>query len=190
MMLRGIGCGEGKSGSRGSKRGLGNGPIAKAGFFFFLSSFKLFLLHWGIANQGLLQWLSGKESACNAGDAGSIPGSGRSPRRWTQQPTLVFLSEESHGQRSLAGYSPQGRKESHMTEATEHAHIANQGFPSGASGKEPAFQCRRCKRHRFDPWVWKIPLEEVMATHSSILAWRNPWAGEPGGLQSIGLQTV
>lgn len=50
MMLRGIGCGEGKSGSRGSKRGLGNGPIAKAGFFFFLSSFKLFLLHWGIAN--------------------------------------------------------------------------------------------------------------------------------------------
>ena len=30
------------------------------------------------------------------------------------------------------------------------------------------------------------PLEEGMATHSSILAWRIPWAEEPGGLQSIG----
>ena len=34
------------------------------------------------------------------------------------------------------------------------------------------------------------PLEEGMATHSSILAWRIPWTVEPGWLQSIGLQTV
>ena len=35
------------------------------------------------------------------------------------------------------------------------------------------------------------PLEEEgMATHSSILAWRIPWAEEPGGLQSIGSQRV
>ena len=34
------------------------------------------------------------------------------------------------------------------------------------------------------------PLEEGMATHSSILAWRIPWAEEPGGLQSMGLQRV
>ena len=33
-------------------------------------------------------------------------------------------------------------------------------------------------------------LEEGMATHSSILAWRIPWTEEPGGLQSIGLQRV
>ena len=39
---------------------------------------------------------------------------------------------------------------------------------------------------RFDPWVWKIPLEKEMATHSSILAWRMPWTGEPGGLLSFG----
>jgi len=32
------------------------------------------------------------------------------------------------------------------------------------------------------------PLEEGMATHSSILAWRIPWTEEPGGLQSMGLQ--
>ena len=34
------------------------------------------------------------------------------------------------------------------------------------------------------------PLEEGMATHSSILAWRSPWTEEPGGLQSTGLQRV
>ena len=30
---------------------------------------------------------------------------------------------------------------------------------------------------------WEVPLEEEMATHSSILAWRIPWTEEPGGLQ-------
>ena len=34
------------------------------------------------------------------------------------------------------------------------------------------------------------PLEEAMATHSSILAWRNTWTEEPGGLQSMGSQRV
>ena len=33
------------------------------------------------------------------------------------------------------------------------------------------------------------PLEEGMATHSSVLAWKIPWTEEPGGLQSMGLQT-
>ena len=36
---------------------------------------------------------------------------------------------------------------------------------------------------------WKDPLEEGMATHCSFLAWRIPWAEEPGGLQSTGLQS-
>ena len=34
---------------------------------------------------------------------------------------------------------------------------AQLGFPSGTSGKEPACQCRRHKRHRFDPWVGRSP---------------------------------
>ena len=34
------------------------------------------------------------------------------------------------------------------------------------------------------------PLEEGMATHSSILAWKIPWTEEPGGLQSMGLQRI
>ena len=37
---------------------------------------------------------------------------------------------------------------------------------------------------------WEDPLEEGMATHSSILAWKIPWTEEPGGLQSIELQRV
>ena len=41
-------------------------------------------------------------------------------------------------------------------------------------------------------WSWgpEDPLEEEMATHSSILAWEIPWTEEPGGLQSMGLQNV
>ena len=37
---------------------------------------------------------------------------------------------------------------------------------------------------------WEGPLEEEMATHSSILAWKVPWTKEPGGLQYMGLQRV
>ena len=38
--------------------------------------------------------------------------------------------------------------------------------------------------------VWEDPLEEGMEIHSSILTWSIPWIEEPGGLQSIGLQSV
>ena len=36
---------------------------------------------------------------------------------------------------------------------------------------------------------WEDPLEKAMATHSNILAWRIPWTEEPGGLQSMGMQS-
>ena len=57
-----------------------------------------------------------KASACNAGDPGSIPGSGRPPGRRKWQSTPVFLPAESHGGRSLVGYNPLSRKESDSTE--------------------------------------------------------------------------
>ena len=41
----------------------------------------------------------------------------------------------------------------------------------------------------FNPWVWKMPCEKGMATHSSILAWRIPWTEKLGRLQSMGLQS-
>ena len=40
------------------------------------------------------------------------------------------------------------------------------------------------------PLGWEDPLEEGMAAHASILAWRIPWTEEPGGLQSMGSQRV
>ena len=74
-------------------------------------------------------------------------------RAW--QPTSVFLPGESHGLRSLAGYSPWGHKESDTTERS-----------------------------------LRDPLEEEMATHFSILAWRIPWTEEPGRLWPIRSQGV
>ena len=74
-------------------------------------------------------------------------------RQW--HPTPVLLPGESHGRRSLVGYSPWGHKESDTTEPL-HFH---------ALGKE-------------------------MATHSSVLAWRVPGTGQPGGLPSMGSHRV
>ena len=58
----------------------------------------------------------GKGSACNVGDPGSIPESGRSPGEGNGSPLQHSCLEKSHGRRSLIGYSPWGRKESDMTE--------------------------------------------------------------------------
>ena len=78
-------------------------------------------------------------------------------RKW--QPAPVFLPGEFHGQRSLVGYSPRGRKESDTTERLHfHFHFH--------------------------------ALEKEMATHSSVLAWRIPGMGEPGGLPSLGSHRV
>ena len=76
-------------------------------FFFFPPLLNL--------QKGLPMWLSGKESPCQCKRhrfetwVGKIPWN----RKW--QPTLVLLPGRSHGQRSLVGCSPWGRKESDMT---------------------------------------------------------------------------
>ena len=57
-----------------------------------------------------------KESACNAGDLGSIPELGRSPGGRHGNPLKYSCLENPHGQRSLAGYSPCGQKEPDKTE--------------------------------------------------------------------------
>ena len=64
----------------------------------------------------LLQAQMVKESACNAGDLGSIPGLGRSPGEGHGNPLQYSCLENPHGQRSLVGYSPWGHKELDMTE--------------------------------------------------------------------------
>ena len=54
------------------------------------------------------------------------------------------------------------------------------GLPKWLNGKEST-----CQEARVQSMGQEDPLEEEMATHSSILAWRIPWTEEPGGLQFI-----
>ena len=100
---------------------------------------------------GFLSSSAGKESTCDAGDSGSIPGSGSSPGEGI-------------------GYPLQYPWASLVAQTVKNP---------------PAMQ---------DSWVlslgWEDPLEEGMATHSSILAWRIPETGEPDGLLSTGLHRV
>ena len=56
--------------------------------------------------------------------------------------------------------------------------------------KKICLQCRRHRRHVFNPWVGKTTWRKKMAADSSILARKFPWTEEPGGLQSLGSQTV
>ena len=64
----------------------------------------------------------GKESTCNVGDLGSIRGLGRCPGGGHGNSLQYSCLENPHGQRSLASCSPQGHKESDMTERLSTAH--------------------------------------------------------------------
>ena len=72
----------------------------------------LMLLQGIMFSYGTSLWLTWKESACNAGDPGSITGSGRSPGEGNGNPLQYSYLQNPHGQRSLVGYSPRGHKES------------------------------------------------------------------------------
>ena len=98
---------------------------------------------------------AGKESPCNAEDLGSIPGLGRSHGEGNSYP-LQYSGLENSGL---------GRKELDTTER-----LSLWGFPGGSDGKESA-----CNMEDLGLIPgWEDPLEEGMATHSSILAWRIP----------------
>ena len=70
--------------------------------------------------EGLLRWLSGKESACQCRRCRFEPWVGKIPWSRELQPTPVLLPGEFHGQRILVGCSSQGHKESDMTEVIKH----------------------------------------------------------------------
>ena len=63
------------------------------------------------------------------------------------------------------------------------------GFPDGSAVKNPPVM-----QETWEMWVQSLgredPLEEEMATHSSIVAWKIQWTEQPGGLQSMGSQRV
>ena len=104
-----------------------------------------------VISEGFPDSSTGKKSACNARDPGSIPGLRRSPREGI-------------------GYPLQFSWVSLVAQMVKNL---------------PAVQ---------EIWLrslgWEDPLEEGMATHSSILAWRIPGTGEPGKLESMRLQRV
>ena len=67
--------------------------------------------------------------------------------------------------------------------------LSSRGLPGGSAVKNlPAMQ--ESQETQIQSLGGEDPLEEDMATHSSIFAWKKPWTEEPGGLQSIGLQRV
>ena len=146
-------------------------------------------------SRGLPQWLGNKESSCNArdaGDMGSTPGSGRSPRGGNGNPLQYSRLEnpmdrgawwvpwtgESHGQRS-----PWGLKESDTTERLS-MHVLLQspqcqrslhqhpGFPSGSdsghfwaqsAGQDyPDATCHPSRPHLQGTELWKIQLFHVL----------------------------
>ena len=97
--------------------------------------------HTYVYIQGVAGSSADKESACNAGDPGWIPGLGRSPGVGIGYPLQYsWLPWKNTGAMSETGVQSLG---------------------------------------------WEDPLEEVMATHSSILAWRIPWTEEPMGSQRV-----
>ena len=106
-------------------------------------------------------------------------------RKW--QPTPALLPGKSHGWRSLVGKTQWGRKESDTTERLTHTYMVLKGASLVAQMVKnlPAV---------LKTWVQSLgqedPLEEEMATHSTVLAWRSPWTEEPGKLQSMGLHRV
>ena len=83
-----------------------------------------------------------KNSPANEGGMrpGFSPWVGKIPWRKAWQPTPVFLPGESHGQRSLTGYSPWGHKESDTAEATEHVPMHCICIHTGWSGRNFAKQ--------------------------------------------------
>ena len=80
---------------------------------------------------------------------------------------------------------PSFRGSSQLRDQTQVSHIAGASLVAQRLKHLPAMQ---------EIWVQSLgrenPLEKEMATHSSMLAWRIPWTGEPGRLQSTGSQRV
>ena len=147
----------------------------------------------------------GKASACNAGDSGSIPGlgfpggtSGKEPacqcrrhkrcgfdplvkkipwrRAW--QPTPVFLSGKSHGQRSPVGYSPLGHKVKWLSTHTHHfqkeRHISQR---EAATSLEGAFPTKGASSGRLSQITHQRVRSESKVGKEG-LGWEE-WVGSP-----------
>ena len=70
------------------------------------------------------------------------------------------------------------------------AALESSNLPGGSVVKNPPINVGDLQETRVLSLGQEDPLEEEMATHSNILAWKIPWTEEPGGLQSMGSQRV
>ena len=98
----------------------------------------------------------GEEPACNAGDMGWI-WVGKTPWRREWHPTPVFLPREFHGQRSLAGYSPQGCKESDTAEWECFHFLMMLIFLSIGWAKEPSSEAGHMASSGGSAWPLLVP---------------------------------
>ena len=89
-----------------------------------------------------------KECTCNGGELGSTPGWERYPGGEHGNPLQYSCLENPHGQRSLQGYSPWGRKESDMTERLSIAHSTSQNQQNRDS---PSYFIPAAEPRRFGP---------------------------------------
>ena len=118
----------------------------------------------------------GKASACNAGDPGSIPGSGRSPGEGKGNLLPYSCLENSMDGRSLVGYSPWGCKESDMTEWL-HFHWITE---KASNSRKNTYFCFLDYGKALTMWIttnWKILKEMGIPDHLTCLL-RNLYAGQ------------
>ena len=113
--------------------------------------------------KGLPRWLSGKEPTCQCRRFRFNPWVRKIPWRRKWQPTPVFLPGKAHGQRSLAGYSPLGHKESATTEMTKYACMRN-------------FRWEKIMLW-IDPWkthsAWSYMVEELILWYGKIRVYKS-----------------
>ena len=149
--------------------------------WFILSSMTSYILWTMVIPSGS----DGKESICNKGDMGSIPGLGRDPGGGNGHP-LQYSGLENSMNRGAWQAAVHGFAKSQLG---AQLCIPCQDFPCSSSGKRICLPMHLPQ----ETWVWSLggeePLEEEIATHSSIFVWRIPWTKRLLGLQSVGLQS-
>ena len=107
-------------------------------------------------------WLSGEESSCQCKRHGLEPWARKSPWRRKWQPTPVFLSRKSHGQKSLEGYSPCGCKES---DRAEHASMVLLGCSDGLTTSRQKTYTDSQKPAVFNNWLCICWLTHITLRH-------------------------
>ena len=138
--------------------------------------------------------LYSKESACNAGDLGSLPGWGRSSGEGNATHSSILSwripwTEEPGGLQSMGSQRVRYNWASNGT-PLQYSCLEN---PMDGGAWKAAVHGITEGRSRLSDFTFTFPfhaLEKEMATHSSVLAWRIPGTGEPGGLPSMGSHRV